>query len=119
MIDPVEAYEAANDLNETRSCQRWQDGKALRMEQAEELAMRALSKTDRMRNKEEYRVMERVLDSLCDFADPLIVEFFSAKYSPNISMENKMQMIDARVQIFEGIEAIAHKAAAEIVDARL
>ena len=117
MIDPVD--EAANDLNETRSRQRWQDGKALRMEQAEELAMRALSKQEHPKDSEEYEVMDSVFDNLYDFADPLIAEFFKAKYSPTISEENMLEMRDAQMRIFEAIETHAHKAAAEIVDARL
>ena len=119
MIDPVVADEYMHDLNETRSRQRWQEGKALRMEQAEELAMRALSKQFHPCESDEYAVMESVLDSLSDTASPLIAEFFSAKYSPTISEENMLEMRDAQLQLFEKIEAHAHKVAAQIVDARL
>ena len=119
MIDPVVTDEAANDLSETRSRERWQDGKALRMEQAEELAMRALSNQFHRKDSEESLVFNTVCDWLSDIAMPLIAEFFKAKYSPTNHKENFLQMLDAKAQLFHEIEAIAHKRAAEIVDARL
>ena len=119
MIDPVVTDEAANDLNETRSRERWKDGKALRMEQAEELVMRALSNRNHSRNSDEQAVIEYVYDCMHGFSSPLIAEFFKAKYSPTISEENMLEMRDAQVRLFEKIEAYALEIAAEIVDARL
>ena len=119
MNDPVLADEAANDLNETRSRQRWQDGKALRMEQAEELAMRALSKRNHSTGSEEHKVLDSLYESLSDLLAPLIEEYFDAKYSPIISEENRLRKLDARVQFIRLIEAHALKTAAEIVEHRL